>query len=231
MLTNDPMRLSFVFVFLVLIKSLQAQDVQPLPSQLALKVSPLHLFSNSAKLGVERFNKSYAQSWGLYFTGQWSRANQNNSQHQHMGFGAELQYRKYIRPLQVRTSSGGKNHYRGSYVMLGMQASHHSEAHQNVSYSPPNPLTGEVTVSSYDYKIDTGNGAITIALGVQQVFWNVILLDIFVGGGYQFSDPVYIGQFYEHWVAPRGIREPSYQGLLPRIGVDIGIPLYSRKEK
>lgn len=210
------MRTSILLILLLVTPILQAQELKPLPSRSIIKFSPQHLADNTMKLGIEHFNSDYSQSWVGYVAGKWSTEKQSHSHDYFRGLGAELQYRKYIQPMKIYTSKKSTTYHRGIYTMIGVQGFYHRES-----------VTGEIKGSSdFDYNIDTGTMAFTIAFGIQQVWWNKILIDAFAGGGTQFSNTTHSGQLYPSGVVTSHARiDPGHQGFLPKIGLHIGLAL------
>jgi hypothetical protein len=84
-----------------------------------------------------------------------------------------------------------------------------------------------VVQSTYDYHESVGNWGFGFTLGYQRTLWEVVFLEAFVGGGIQFSDRISSGQLPPDGLIYQydGITDPGYKGILPKIGLMIGIGL------
>jgi hypothetical protein len=202
---------------LVLISSASAQDQDPVIPRTILKNSPQHFGINSIKVGVERFNSTHTKSLSIFITARAENFGQNNVEG-YNGLAGELQYRKYINPMKAYFTKRNKKFYQGIYAGLFAQGGNYSGKFKYESVRFPD--------FSYDYSENTGNWAAGFMLGYHRTFWEVIFLDVYAGGGMQWSDKVLTGpdipdDAYYYY----DITAPDYHGILPKIGVNIGITL------
>jgi hypothetical protein len=181
------------------------------PKRILFKLSPQHFTQNTLKAGGEFFNKEFSRSFVVYF----SAAAGNNpndyfyySDYEYSGLSGELQYRKYISPVRFQTSKRGREYYQGIYFSGFVQGI-------------------PVYVVEYNYHESVGNFAFGFTLGVQRTLWKVLLIDLYVGGGLQLSDIIRSGQVPQapYYFYYGGISNPSYNGILPKFGLQIGIGL------
>ena len=191
------------------------------------KVSPQHFTQNQLKVGVERFNKNFDKSVVIYAYGMLQNKGGNDlfDDLGYSGLGGEGQFRKYLTPLEQRTTKNNRNFYQGIYLAGFIQGGNFvRDQHYRYSYVDP---TGNVVWTEGELRRDVGNWGFGFTLGVQRTVWNIVFLEAFIGGGLQWSDIteyspnlpyVYYGEYY-------GITNPGYQGILPKFGLQIGIGL------
>ena len=73
---------------------------------------------------------------------------------------------------------------------------------------------------------DITNGGLGFTIGYQKTLWQVLFLEAFGGGGIQFADRKVTGQAPEYaYYDYDTITDPAYKGILPKIGMNIGIGL------
>lgn len=197
-------------------------------SRTLFKVSPQNFTQNTLKLGFERFNKKFSNSYLLYLTGMV-----DNDAHEDMyadnygydGFGAEFQFRRYVSPLTQYTTKRGRNYYQGIYLSGYVQAGHYSGDRMYETYTP-NP-DGGYFYTDFQVNEDIGNYGMGFTIGVQRTLWNIIFFDLFIGGGVQLSDIIRSGKLPDamYFADYRTITDPGYQGIMPKIGLHIGLGL------
>lgn len=214
----------------LLASSVIAQEIEQQPSRSVFKISPQHFTQNQLKMGFERFNKSYSRSFSLYLNGllDWY-PNEAGYDEGYSGIGAEFQYRKYLVPMTVHTTKKGNTYFRGIYFSGYLQGGHYSGTQAGVYYDY-DPSTGTSTPTQYNYKDDIGNWGGGVTFGFQQTLWNKLYFEAYVGGGLQFADQITSGTVpddpdYFYFYEPSGITALDYQGILPKIGIQIGIGL------
>lgn len=207
-----------------------AQEQVPQPSRSIFKISPQHFTQKQLKVGFERFNQSYSRSFSLYLNGLWDWYDEDSGYDEgYSGLGAEFQYRKYLVPLSMRTTKKGNTYYRGIYFSGYLQGGHYSGTQAGIHYDY-DPTTGTSTSSQYEYKDDIGNWGGGFTFGFQQTLWSKLHFEVYVGGGVQFADRTTSGTvpddpYYYYFFDDGGITALDYQGILPKIGFQIGIGL------
>lgn len=192
------------------------------------KMSPQHFTQNALKAGVERFNKNHSGSLTFFATARLDNSNEEMVYSDiggYDGFAGELQIRKYISPMKERISKKGNVFHQGVYGLAYVQGGSYSGDFQGYN-STYDPVTGIYTNEEYSYSNNIGNWGLGFAIGYQKTLWQVVFLEAFIGGGVQFSDEIKSGNIpgdplYE-WV---DISHPAYKGILPKIGLNIGIGL------
>ena len=202
-----------------------AQDEQSL-SRTIFKLSPQHFIDNSLKAGVERFNQDHSRSFAVFLTGRMD----NNRRYMYdsdgyTGVAGEVQFRKYINPMKLRTSKKNNTFHQGVYGAAYIQGGTYSGGFED-EYSVYDPNTGGYVPTHYKYTELVTNGGFGFTIGYQKTLWQALFLEAFVGGGVQFSDISISGNqpddpFYSY----SGVSDPAYKGILPKIGLHIGIGL------
>ncbi|HEX5168540.1 MAG TPA: hypothetical protein VFW11_05160 [Cyclobacteriaceae bacterium] len=204
------------------------QDPQPLPARSIFKISPQHFTQRQLKIGFERLNRSYSQSLSLYLNGLLAWSDDYGYEEDYSGLGAELQYRKYLVPLAGRTTKKGNTYYRGIYFSGYLQGGRYSGTQSGTSYNYDHS-TGTSTSTPYNYKEDIGNWGGGFTFGFQQTLWSKIFFEVYIGGGLQFADRNTSGNVpdspYYYYFYDSGITALDYQGILPKIGLQVGIGL------
>lgn len=210
--------------------SVAGQETPP-PSRSVFKISPQHFTQLQLKVGFERFNKTYSHSFSFYVNALLNSQDITGYPGGYDGLGGEFQYRKYIVPLQERTSKKGNIFYRGIYVSGYLQGGHYS-GDQSGIYFKHDPVTDTNVRTPYYYTDNIGNWGSGFTIGVQQTLWRKIFLDAYVGGGVQFSDQIRSGSVPDDpsWYcifdpSGSGITALDYQGIMPKIGLLIGVGL------
>ena len=210
---------------IVYISTASAQD-EPALSRTVFKLSPQHFIHNSLKAGIERFNADHSGSFALFITGRL----ENNREYiydreGYNGVAGEVQFRKYISPMKVRTSRKNNTFHQGVYGAAYLQGGTYSGEFEN-SYQMYDPNSGTYVPAHYEFTERITNGGLGFTIGYQKTLWQVVFLEAFIGGGVQFSDIALSGDkpddsFYYY----TGITDPAYKGIMPKIGLHIGIGL------
>jgi hypothetical protein len=201
------------------------QETEPL-SRTVFKLSPQHFTHNALKAGVERFNKNHSSSFAIFITGRLDNNEDSYFDREgYNGLAGEFQIRKYISPMKEHTSKKNNVYNQGVYGGAYLQGGAYSGefAEQFMTYDP---VTGMyVPTTQYDYKETIGNWGLGFTIGYQKTLWQVIFLEAFIGGGIQFSDRTVSGNPGDYYNGYDGITDPGYKGILPKIGLHIGIGL------
>jgi hypothetical protein len=219
-----------LLILLALASAASGQEVSP-TLRSVFKISPQHFTQRQLKVGFERFNKTYTHSFSIYLNALLNSQEITGYSGGYNGLGGEFQYRKYVVPLTEHTSKKGNVFFRGIYVSGYLQGAHYSGNQAGVYYKH-DPTTGTNVRTAYDYKDDIGNWGGGFTLGVQQTIWRKIFIDAYVGGGVQFAHQITSGSVpddpsYYYFLDPSGsgITALDYQGIMPKIGLQIGIGL------
>lgn len=207
----------------ILCSTAQAQEPDTL-SRTVFKLSPQHFIQNSLKAGVERFNKNHSASFAIFITGMIDNEVWSYSEGGYDGIGGELQLRKYISPMKPFTSKRGKINQQGIYGALYAQGGYYTGAFRGQTYTYE-PMNSSPTLVTYDYGHRLLNGGLGFTIGYQKTLWQVVFMEAFLGGGIQFARHDISGTDAEAYLIDDGITAPGYQGIIPKIGLMIGIGL------
>ncbi|MBL7856876.1 MAG: hypothetical protein JNM57_04240 [Cyclobacteriaceae bacterium] len=174
-----------------------------------IKLSPLQFALNTLELGIETFNPTYSKSFNL------SAGLRSGSIAYDEGAGGslEISFRKYAAPMKFR-QRGNRMSYQGIYYSFFLRGEYFKGENTDYYYgSDPSKYT-EKTLS-----LTPG-----FTIGYQKTLWQILLLDVYVGGGVKFTDIEYPdGQpVYEPYY---DVFDPGYSGIYPKIGAKIGIGL------
>lgn len=202
-----------------------AQEVAS-PSRTVFKLSPQHFIDNSLKVGVERFKRERSGSFAVFLTGmidndQFSTYSFDEG---YDGIALEFQLRKYISAMKPTTSRQGKTFHQGVYGAAYAQGGYYEGASKGETYQY-DPVTGNSTPVYYNYVHRITNGGFGFTIGYQKTLWEVVFLEAFIGGGIQFSGNEVSGIKVDNYFNGDGITDPAYRGILPKIGLNIGIGL------
>lgn len=202
-----------------------AQDTLTV-SRTIFKLSPQHFIDHSLKVGVERFNKTHSGSIAFFMTGRIQNEENWSDLDGHNGIAGELQFRKYVSPMKMRLSKRNNLIHQGIYGAAYLQGGSFSGDFRGVN-STYDPNTGQHTDHiEYAYDERIINYGFGFTMGYQKSLWQVIFLEAFIGGGIQFANETVSGTEPEHdFFKYTGIGAPGYKGILPKIGVHIGIGL------
>jgi hypothetical protein len=201
----------------------------PTPSRSVFKISPQHFTQNQLKIGLERFNRSYSRSFSFFLMGVYDRYENGNYTQGYNGLGTELQYRKYIVPMTAHTTKKDHVYHRGIYFSGYLQGGYYSGKQSGIATSY-DPATGASVTSPYEYTDNIKNFGGGITFGFQQTLWSKLFIEAYVGGGLQFSGHSSSGTlphdpYYYYYYDSHSVTSLDYQGVLPKIGVRLGIGL------
>lgn len=194
-----------------------------------LKIVPQQFRVKSLKLGVEHFNSTRNRSYSLYVTLRKEKNNQGEYPTGFDGLGGEFQYRTYLKPLKEYTNHNNKKYDQGIYLG-GFIQGHGFSGDQFYPDTQFDQVTNTYSTAIYHTQQNVANWATGITIGLQHTFWKLLSIDVYAGGGIQWSDisqsgslPPYYGFYY---INPGyDYLEPGFQGILPKIGAQIGIGL------
>lgn len=230
-MTTNPIPLAAALLTSLLISGAYAQDAESPeaaepPSRTVFKLSPQHFTVSSLKAGIERFNPHYSGSFSIMITGRLEKEKDPFDNTGYNGLGAELQFRKYISPMKARTSKAGNHFHQGVYGALYLQGGFFNSSYSD-SYDSYDPNTGAPTQIWYQYEQNISNGGLGFTIGYQKTVWQVVFLEAFIGGGIQFAGEEVTGYKPSPVMfdTSGGITDPAYEGIMPKIGVNIGIGL------
>ncbi len=203
-------KLLFTLVYLSFVTTLLAQTDSvkyfKLPRTL-IKISPLQFFSQTFELGIEAFDHNYSKS--LNITAGLRTG--SNSYDDGSGANLELGYRKYAAPMKFRSRNNHQS-YQGIYYSLFVRGEYFKGKNQD-----------------YNYPVEHSEKILSIApgftIGFQKTLWQIIVLDIYVGGGIKFTDIEHTNNPNNNYNNYYSIFDPGYSGIYPKTGVKIGIGL------
>lgn len=183
-------------------------DNQKLP-RASIKITPLHFFSSTFQFGTEIFNTSYSRSFNLDIGLKSSSFSYDEA----FGFTTEVGFRKYVKPMTYQEGKR-KGFHQGIYYNFYLQGGYFEGEGYYDFFFDFNPEDINVTIVS----ISPG-----FYIGLQRTLWEVMFLDVYVGGGYRASN-------IDYTLSPSqeidyDITEPGYKGIYPRLGLKLGIGL------
>ena len=187
-----------------------------------LKISPQHLFDYSLKTGLEQFNSGYSKSIVFFITSRIDGSRNTVTRDGYSGIAAEVQYRKYLRPME---EFGSDKDRKGVYWSAFLQGGYYKGAFRD-SYSSLDQNTGKwITGFNYDFKETIRNGAAGLTFGIQKTVLEIVYVDVYVGSGIQLAKLIRKGMIPPYELPRGGIVHPGHQGILAKIGLNLGIRL------
>ena len=204
-----------------------AQEEKPF-SKYLFKMSPQYLFQNTLKAGVEVMNQPRTKSFTFLLNAVANNKNEDDRYraNPYNGAGLEIQTRKYLNPLTIQKSKRGKEYYQSVYFSGLVQGGSYNAKYDYSTYTW-DPVTQTSVSVDVKYKSTVQNVALGFTIGLQRTLWKVLTIDGYIGAAYQISAVNVSGQkpnndyFYEN----SGILSPQYYGVLPKVGVMIGVTL------
>lgn len=205
--------------------ALAAQDVSPLRSRTLVKISPQHVVVNTLQMGTEHFTSNFARSLafdvGIRYHGQFLDTEDLIERGVDLGF----QYRTYIRGLASVTTHRKRTIVQGIYAGPFVHGGMVRRRQITGFYST---YIGGVTPPRFEQRIDRNDFeeyffATGFTVGVQRIFWNVLAVDVFAGGGMRWSQVQFLAP--QQRPLNTDVITPGYQGIFPRIGFKIGVAL------
>jgi hypothetical protein len=174
-----------------------------------IKISPLQFLSQTLELSVESLNSDYVKAFEI------SGALRSGHYDYDQGRGGSLgiAYRKYVRPLATPTRRN-PDASQGVYYSLFVKG-HYFAGRDAYYWQSPN--------SDIDESIITVNPGFTI--GLQRTLFEVLFIDIFIGGGIKFTNVKYSNAIPNFTFMDYDILHPAYEGIHPVGGVKIGVGL------
>jgi hypothetical protein len=221
------MKKLIILVALAAIRPVFGQtDVVISPSNLIFKMSPQHLALNMLKVGLEKINKSGTRSFQFYLqaVANDKRDNYGGSTFGYDGIGVEFMIRKYLSPMQQVTTRKGRQFMQGIYFGGFIQGGIYSGKVDD-EWISWDPITQTYSSTTYKYTDKPKNVATGFTIGMQRIYWKVLTLDAYIGAGYQISQQNISGNAPEWAVEYYDFTEANYQGILPKIGITIGLAL------
>ncbi len=204
-------KINFTFIFLMSCTVLygQADSASFTLPKTIIKISPLQFAIQTFEIGIEQFNSAYSKSFNV---SAGIRTGSNNYENG-FGGGIELGFRKYAAPMKFRVRNNRES-YQGIYYGFFARGDYFKgeDAYYN---------SGSNTID----KISSIGAGFTI--GFQKTIWQIIILDMYVGGAYRYSDIQQSGYYngQPDYRSTYDIFDPGYTGIYPKIGLKIGIGL------
>jgi hypothetical protein len=177
---------------------------RPTPHQI-IKISPFQFFAQTFEMSLESINQNYTKAFQIsagYRSGQIDFSDGR-------GATVTLAYRNYARPMNTPL----KNHPEVS------QGIYYSVYVKGDSFKGTETYFGQPSTETKILSISPG-----FTLGLQRTLFEVLFLDIYVGGGIKFPSITY-SQANHPDQSNYDIMSPGYSGIYPAIGVKVGIRL------
>lgn len=206
-----------------------AQETEKKYASTIFKISPQHFASNSIKMGLEFF-KNPTRSFSIYLGARTGNDDPYYSYSNELdGFFAEGQFRKYVKPFEEITTKKNRTFSQGIYVAAFFQGGGYQG---DVTYTEPIYSSTGVYLGTtqYKYQQNVVNGAGGFTIGIHRVYWDVLYIDVYVGGGLQLSNLERSGDVpspntYNDYYYSSDFIDPNFQGVIPKIGIQIGLGL------
>ncbi|RAW01695.1 hypothetical protein [Pseudochryseolinea flava] len=202
------MKYTIIIMGLLMTTLVAAQEqIEPTFSmpRATVKMAPMKFFERNFELGVELFDKSYKRSLNLDVGFKSGDEDFDEAR----GYNVELGFRRYA-PFMKFHQKGDRSFYRGIYYSLSVRAQYFKGK--------------EIDANDYYREQKTTSIAPAFTLGWQRTLWEALVLDIYVGGAVRFAENEYpYGEIDQHQDV--SIFNPRYEGIMPKIGVKIGIGL------
>tara|TARA_B100000287_G_C20654694_1_gene788139 strand:- start:1485 stop:2105 length:621 start_codon:yes stop_codon:yes gene_type:complete len=198
--------LSCLFSFIIL----KSQNLDN--SNTLIKNSPFHFFDGTFHLSYERAvstNKSLNISGGFHFRGD----NYYNNMQEDIGWNCEIQLRRYLISFDSDVLLNGiyfSPYFKGGYFKYKELSYWYINYDSNGDYY-------DVFYPESLFEIKNYQGG--LIMGVQMLFKEIIVFDLFLGGGIQYAE-LNRDNFYH---SNNGIWGRNYSGVVPRIGLNIGV--------
>jgi hypothetical protein len=176
-----------------------------------LKISPFHFVEGTFLLSYERMLSSDQTSSLMLSLGLHSRETYDQPEPS-FGTVEELQYRYYVAPPQNQGVGGGDFFYfKGFYAGPFVYHRYRSQTRTVFDW---------ILQSNVDVNEQVNEMAGGVLLGVQVALGNRFFIDFYTGGGVKKSFGV-VGDPSQD--APRNAVDVGYNGVIPKIGFQIGI--------
>jgi|GEM_PF-6644206 len=178
------------------------------PARAIIKLSPLHFFSQTLELSVETLDPNYTRAFQISVALRSGQAEYIEGR----GGGVTLAYRKYVRPLSTPS-------VRDPAVFQGIYYSVY--------------LKGDVFQGEEDYwgqsqffktKENVRSIGPGFIIGLQRTIFQVLYMDVYIGGGIKFADVTYDGTAPDDQIN-YDLFHPAYEGIYPAVGLKIGVGL------
>lgn len=210
------------FIFLLLISLPLSLSAQETPNSTSsedfsrprgiIKISPLKFFISTFEIGVEAFNADFNRSFNIDLGFRSGNIEYEDGR----GGSLEIGYRKYVTPMKLRERKT-RRFYQGIYYSPSFHVGYF-EGTDEYAYDP----MGGVIYSNQE-KITSFAPSFT--LGLQKTLWEIIYLDVYIGGGIRFARINRTGTNNYNEYYNDGLFQPGYEGIFPKIGLKIGVGL------
>lgn len=183
----------------------------PKLSKATIKIAPLHFFTNTFQFGTELFNNSHSRSFNLDIGLKTSSSEFDDAS----GYSLEAGYRKYVKPMTYREGKGDGFH-QGIYYNFYLQGGYFQGSGYYSNFF-------DQIAEDYDVKITYFSPG--FYLGLQRTLWEVIFLDVYIGGGFKISNIDHTSSYLDRDDLDYNVFEAGYEGIYPKLGVKLGIGL------
>lgn len=180
----------------------------------SVKLDLAQVLAGNVELDYERYFKggsSIDVSGGYIFTGSigvWD-------QHERNGGTLDIQYRRYLLPINSKTS------FR-FFISPFVRYKYVRYTREGVVWQWINGATVPVTYDAIDEFTSLFFGS---TVGLDLIKWNRIVVNAFAGAGMKLNGRVLYPDQYNYLVTNnyRQIINPGYAGILPRVGLRLGL--------
>lgn len=197
---------------------MKKRDFKDVRKSMVFGLSPFHFFDNSISVSGEFFSPNYRKSVRLMLTGIFKDVPKLSDK----GFALELSGRYYPKSFQCDSVMWGRNMASGIYLGYGAQAGFNEYMNQDRFFDN----------NGYPYDLEQTSIWVTpfVCFGYQFTLYEVLYIDIFVGGGIKFNNVSRSisgssALSYSDYQENPNIFQREYKGILPKIGFTIGLGL------
>ncbi|MEM6299297.1 MAG: hypothetical protein AAF740_11480 [Bacteroidota bacterium] len=182
------------------------------------KLTPGDFFNSTFTVGLETLNKSRTRSFNIHFNVRSGDTWEGDIS----GFGGEVSYRFYAgRGLVIQESKKGNRFIQGAYFAPFLRAGYLNRE-ENFQQQVYDPVTNTWDITDINDETEVIYFFPGLYVGWQRTFWDLIYMDVFLGGGVRMSDVKYSDPRVEdRW--SDGILDVEYNGVAPRVGINLGI--------
>jgi hypothetical protein len=195
--------------------SAQSDEKHPVLPKAVFKISPLHFFNSTFQFGTELFNDARSRSANI----DVGIRSGSQSYDDVKGFSTEIGYRKYVKPMTLRTRKSGRQFHQGIYYNFFVSGSYFSGYNDSYQYYTPS------AAPTYDNrKVTFKSFGAGFYMGLQKTLWEVVLMDIYVGGGIKMTEANRSADYNDYYY-DEDLFDPGFEGIYPKIGIKFGIGL------
>lgn len=188
--------------------AVMSQSNEPQLPRAITKISPLLFFTQTLELGIEALNPAYTRSFQISASIRSGQGDYIDGR----GASGTIAYRRYVTPLSTPVPRN-PDAVQGIYYSLLFRVEYFKGEEQYYNQAAFETTTETI----YNF-----SPAFTI--GLQRTVFDVLFIDVYLGGGIKFADIRYHGTSPSEQIH-YDLFHPAYEGIYPAVGVKIGVGL------